>query len=235
MYSRDTRKLMNMSRFWLTAVIIMVIMLSACASKPDAQRTILLPTHMAAPAATVQVEDIASALERFMSAEGDQLILLPNRLDKTKLDYSMESLQHIDRWLADIHTVNRLQSGVGTAGESLMRDGRGDNSVVFAGLYMGQVVRTHADLDWHWQRFETFLVANPVFAEHYGREAGLDAFILVGPKGAATPINTALKRVIHGREESVAFIAQLLSKEVDLDKAMASQDLLGMDQLNWPG
>ena len=213
----------------------MVIMLSACASKPAAERTILLPTHMAAPSASVQVEDIASALDRFMSAEGDQLILLPNRLDKAQLDYSMESLKVVDRWLADIHTINRLQSGIGSAGESLVLDGRGDNSVKFAGLYMGQVVRAHSDLPWKWQRFETFLSANPVFAEHYGREAGLDSFVLVGPQGAATPINTALKRVVHGKDESVFFIAQLLLKEVDLEKAMSSQDLLGMDRKDWAG
>jgi hypothetical protein len=224
-----------MSRFWLAAVIIMVIMLSACASKPESERTFLLPNHMANSAEVVQVEDIADALDRFMNAEGDQLILLPNRLDKSELDYSMESLQVIDRWLADIHTINRLQSGIGSAGESLVLDGRGDNSVVFAGLYMGQVVRAHSDLTWHWQSFEMFLSTNPVFAEHYGRDAGLDAFVLVGPQGAATPINTALKRVVHGKEESVYFIAQLLLKEVDLEKAMASQDLLGMDRADWGG
>ena len=212
-----------------------VIMLSACASKPESERTFLLPTLMSSSVEVVQVEDIADALTRFMSAEGDQLLLLPNRLDKSELDYSLESLRVIDRWLADIHTINRLQSGVGTAGESLVFDGRGDNSVVFAGLYMGQVVRAHSDLPWHWQSFETFLSANPVFAEHYGRDAGLDGFMLVGPQGAATPINTALKRVVHGKEESVFFIAQFLLKEVDLEKAMASQDLLGMDRADWGG
>ena len=224
-----------MSRFWLAAVIIMMIMLSACASKPQTERTVLLPNHMAAPAAAVRVENIASALDRFLSTEGDQLILLPNRLDKTKLDYSMESLHVIDRWLADIHTINRLQSGVGGAGETLVLDGRGDNSVMFAGLYMGQVVRAHSEIPWVWQPFETFLSANPVFAEHYGREAELDTFVLVGPQGAATPINTALKRVVHGKDESVYFIAQLLLKEVDLEKAMSSRDLLGMDRKDWPG
>lgn len=100
---------------------------------------------------------------------------------------------------------------------------------------MGQVIRAHSSLPWAWQRFDTFLAANPVFAEHYGRDPGLDTFVLVGPQGAATPINTALKRVLYGKEESVYFIAHLLMDEVDLDKAMSGRDLLGMDRRDWVG
>ena len=133
----------------------------------------------------------------------------------------MESLQTIDRWLADIHQINEFQASEGKAGEILVFDGRGDNSVVFAGLYLGQVIRANSALDWNWQRFDVFLDAN--------------TFVLVGPQGAATPINTALKRVLFGKEESVAFIGQFLSTEVDLDTAMAGQNLLGMDRRDWPG
>ena len=224
---------MKMTRFWLAAVIIMLIMLAACATPTGPTRSVVVPNDTAAPA--VQVQDIEAALTRFMSEEGDQLILLPNRLDRTQLDYSIESLKHVDAWLADIHTINRLQSETGRAGEILVFDGRGDNSVVFAGLYLGQVIRAHSELDWQWQRFDTFLAANPVFAEHYGQEPGLDTFVLVGPQGTATPINTALKRVLYGKEESVHFIAQLLLTEVDLDKALSGRDLLGMDRRGWAG
>lgn len=233
MNSPETRKLIKMTRFWFAAVIIMLIVLWACASPATPSRTVILPVNQSAPA--VQVQDIDDALERFMSEEGDQLILLPNRLDRAALDYSIESLKAVDAWLADIHTINRLQSETGRAGEILLFDGRGDNSVTFAGLYLGQVIRAHSQLDWQWQRFDTFLAANPVFAEHYGQAPGLDTFVLVGPQGAATPINTALKRVLYGKEESVHFIAQLLMTEVDLDKAMSGRDLLGMDRRDWPG
>ncbi len=224
---------MKMSRFWVVAVIIMVVMLSACATTPSPTRTAVLTADRSAP--TVQVEDIDDALARFLSAEGDQLILLPNRLQKSDLDYSMDSLKLIDGWLADIHTINKLQGDAGKAGEILVFDGRGDNSVIFAGLYLGQVIRANSDLNWQWQRFDTFLAANPVFAEHYGRDPGLDTFVLVGPQGAATPINTALKRVLYGKEESVHFIAEWLLTEVDLDAAMSGQNLLGLDRKDWPG
>ena len=224
---------MKMSRFWVAAVIIMLIMLSACATPQTPARLAIVAADGAAP--TVRVEDIDDALAQFMSAEGDQLILLPNRLQKADLDYSMDSLKLVDAWLADIHTINKLQGSEGQAGEILVFDGRGDNSVIFAGLYLGQVIRANSELNWQWQRFETFLAANPVFAEHYGRDAGLDTFVLVGPQGAATPINTALKRVLYGKEESVHFIAEWLRTEVDLEAAMSGRNLLGLDRQDWPG
>lgn len=234
MISRERRKLTKLSRFWLGGL---AMALAGCASAPAADRIYLTPNGSAIQplTAAVQVKDIGAALERFMGPEGDQLLLLPNRLDRRKLDYSLESLHIIDKWLADIHTVNRLQSETGKAGESLMMDGRGDNSVIFAGLYLGQTIRANSNLDWNWQRFDSFLQANPNFSEHYGDVPELDIFVLVGPQGAATPINTALKRVVHGKEESVYFIGNFLINEVDLNAATSGQNLLGMDHRDWPG
>ncbi|MEL6862096.1 MAG: hypothetical protein AAGL11_09675 [Pseudomonadota bacterium] len=210
----------------------MIFLTAACATAThQGERAIV----SADPVAQISVSDIGAALDQFMGEEGDRLILLPNRLDRSQLDYSMDSLKLIDRWLADIHTINKLQGDSGKAGEILVFDGRGDNSVIFAGLYLGQVIRANSELNWQWQRFDTFLAANPVFAEHYGRDPGLDTFVLVGPQGAATPINTALKRVLYGKEESVHFIAEWLLTEVDLDAAMSGQNLLGLDRKDWPG
>ena len=234
MNSRERRKLTKLSRFWLGAA---ALALAGCASAPANERIYLSPNGSASQPimASVDVSDIGSAIDRFMGPEGDHLILLPNRLDRSKLDYSLESLLVIDKWLADIHTINRLQSETGKAGESLVTDGRGDNSVIFAGLYLGQTIRANSNLNWQWERFDTFLAANPTFAEHYGRAPGLDLFVLAGPQGAATPINSALKRVVHGKEESVHFIGNFLINEVDLKAAMSGQDLLGMDRRDWPG
>lgn len=239
MNSRVRRKLTKLSRFWLAAG---ALALAGCANGVGAERVYLAPdgtrTHSISTsldAAALNVSDISGALDRFLGPDGDELLLLPHRLDRSQLDYSLESLVLVDKWLADLHTVNRLQSETGKAGESLMMDGRGDNSVIFAGLYLGQTIRHNSPLDWQWQPFQTFLAANPTFAEHYGRAAELDLFVLAGPQGAATPINTALKRVVHGKEESVHFIANFLINEVDLDAATTGQDLLGMDRRDWPG
>ncbi|MEM8617291.1 MAG: hypothetical protein AAGF20_10190 [Pseudomonadota bacterium] len=224
-----------MSRFWLLSVLL----LASCANNGVGERPVSAERGPyvldGAIAPAVNVADIDSALAQFMSSEGDRLILLPNRLDKAALDYSVGSLKVIDAWLADVHTINKLQAGPGQAGEMLMMDGRGDNTVTFAGLYLGEVIRANSSLSWNWQRFDTFLTANPAFAEHYGKSPGLDTFVLAGPQGVATPINTALKRVVQGKEESVHYIGTLLLNEIDLDEALSGQDLLGMDRRDWAG
>ncbi|MEL7057603.1 MAG: hypothetical protein AAGL09_14835 [Pseudomonadota bacterium] len=234
MNSRERRKLTKLSRFVMG---VAAIALAGCASAPVEERIYLSPNGSVSQPlmGSVDVAGIDDALTQFLSAESDHLILLPNRLDRSQLDFSLESLLVIDKWLADIHTVNRLQSETGRAGESLVMDGRGDNSVILAGLYLGQTIRANSHLNWQWERFDTFLAANPTFAEHYGRAPGLDLFVLAGSQGAATPINTALKRVVQGKEESVHFIGNFLINEVDLDAATTGQDLLGMDRRDWPG
>ncbi len=221
----------EMSRFWL----VLALFITGCASTGvpvvESGTEISRDTRVARDAApAIEVTDITAALATFMGAEGDALILLPNHLDKSKLDYSVESLQLMDIWLAKIHTINKLEAGTGKAGESLMRDGRGDNSVTFAGLYLGEVIRANSDLDWKWERFDRFLTANPFFAEHYGTEAGLDTFVLAGPQGVATPINTALKRVVSGKEESVHYIGQLLLDKIDMRQALSGQSMHGLDK-----
>lgn len=220
----------EMSRFWLVLALFITGCASTGAPVVESGTEISRDTRVARDAApAVDVTDISDALATFMSAEGDALILLPNHLDKSELDFSLESLQLVDTWLAKIHTINKLEAGKGKAGESLMRDGRGDNSVTFAGLYLGEVIRANSELDWKWERFDRFLTANPYFAEHYGTDAGLDTFVLAGPQGVATPINTALKRVVGGKEESVHYIGQLLLNEVDLKQALGGQSMHGLD------
>jgi len=234
-----------MSRFWL----IPLVMLAGCASvgvlpsevqtqdssieiSPAQDQTVnRTAAKPSGPVAlTVEAADIDGALKVFLSADSDGMILLPNRLDRAALDYSLDSLKTVDKWLADLHKINKLQAGEGKAGEYLMLDGRGDNSVTLAGLYLGEVIRANSDLDWKWERFDLFLKANPNFAEHYGTQAGLDTFVLSGPQGVSTPINTALKRVILGKEESLHYIGGLLVNEIDLKQALSGQNLYGLDK-----
>lgn len=233
--------------------LILALLLGACASQeapeqawvpysgygPGAQRvggavnyaSDGQPFSMQSIDSDLSVADIGPSLDRFLSAQGDSLILLPNRLQKDRLDFSLESLKVMDDWLRDIHTINKLQAEAGQAGEALISDGRGDNSVMFAGLYLGEVIRANSDLQWRWERFDRFIAANPYFTEHYGEDAGLDSFVLVGPQGVATPINTALKRVLMGKEESLHFIGTLLVEPVDLDAAVSGQNFYGLTDI----
>lgn len=220
----------HFSRIWLGLVLLVASCASSGRSSDEYVRWWLDETPHQTSRLAVRTADIDDALSQLASAESDPLILLPNKLDRSKLDYSLDSLSEIDAWLGSIHTINRLQAGEGSAGEYLVMDVRGENSVTLAGLYLGQVIRANSELDWRWERFDLFLEANPYFAEHYGREAELDVFVLVGPQGVATPINTALKRVVQGREESLFYIGNLLTKEIDMQQAVSGYNFMGLDR-----
>jgi hypothetical protein len=181
-----------------------------------------------APVTASPGADIDQALNAFLAPEGDALILLPHRLDKNKLDFSVESLAEIDDWLQAIHTINRLEAGDGRPGQFFTLDGRGDNSVTFAALYLGEVVRQNSRQVWVWQPFDVFVANNPDHATQLGGDAGFDAYVLVSAQGVATPGNAALKRVLNGPIDSLRYIATFLIVPVDIDAAIRGTDFTAL-------
>ncbi len=179
----------------------------------------------AAPAvAQVLPTSVDTTMEELLGDDRGDLLLASEHLDLAKLDYSLESLKEIDAWLEEVHKVNAAEAGTGKAGKSLTEDGRGRNTVTLAGLYLGETVKRNSTLRWVWVPFDEFIKENPAYAEHYGAEAGLDTYILVGEQGAATPINSALKRVLNGGADSVAYVGQFLAAPVDFEKAIEGYD-----------
>ena len=179
----------------------------------------------AAPAmAQVQLASVDTTMEELLGEGRGELLLASEHLDLAKLDYSLESLNEIDAWLEAVHKVNAAEAETGKAGKSLTQDGRGRNTVTLAGLYLGETVRRNSDLGWAWVAFDEFIAENPAYAEHYGAEAGLDAYVLVGKQGAATPINSALKRILNGRADSLAYVGAFLATPVDFERAVEGYD-----------
>ena len=164
--------------------------------------------------------DVQPTLDVLLADNNTHLLLAPQRLYKQGLDYSFDSLQHIDVWLLDIHRLNLQESGqVGRAGPTLQNDQRGYYSVLLAGLYFGEVVRRKDPNNWVWENFEAFIANNPVFARHYSKAPGFDTVLLANAEGSATPINSALKRVLFGSEESLHFIAHFLTTPAEIEAA----------------
>lgn len=167
---------------------------------------------------------VDTTMEELLGDDRADLLLASEHLDLTKLDYSLESLREIDIWLEAVYSLNAAESETGKAGKLLTIGGRGRNTVTLAGLYLGETVKRNSDLGWSWVPFDEFIAQNPAYAEHYGSEAELDTYILVGKQGAATPINSALKRVINGGADSVAYIGQFLATPIDFEKAVEGYD-----------
>ena len=168
--------------------------------------------------------EIDTTMEDLLGDDRAELLLEADKLDLRALDYSLESLTAIDVWLGAVHATNLEEAGEGRAGATLTGDGRGRNTVTLAGIYLGETIKRNSGLGWEWVPFDEFIAENPAFAEHYGTDAGLDEYVLVGEQGVATPINSALKRVLNGPQDSVAHVGAFLSKPIDFEKAIEGYD-----------
>ncbi len=117
-------------------------------------------------------------------------------LDESKLDFSMESLRHIDAYLAALH-LNPPD------GHDLMR------VALRCGAYVGEVIRKQLPGTWHW-------VGHDEAAKHSKTMAGFERSIATAGilwKSNDTmmfPLAKVCKFIENGDEDSVRFFAEAL-------------------------
>lgn len=98
---------------------------------------------------------------------------LHDALARERLDFSVESLRHLDDWLAQVR-----EQGQGQVEGSV---------VVAAGAYLGEVVRSGARESWVWASYDDVAAADPEFARERPRGTALLAF-LDGPQQRCYPL-----------------------------------------------
>ncbi|AXY76596.1 hypothetical protein D3H65_22490 [Paraflavitalea soli] len=88
--------------------------------------------------------EFAEAFLGNMEGEGD----IPSRhkLNVSSLDYSLDSLKEVDRYLEIIYKI-----GIGNSGQEYQ------NLVVWAGAYLGEVIRRNATAEYHWVQYEEYM------------------------------------------------------------------------------
>ncbi len=128
--------------------------------------------------------------------DGD--IVHPDQLDRSRLDYSLDSLRVVDAYLLYLFQ-NRP--------ETLGRDwGR---AVLWGGAYVGEVIRRQAPRRYDWVDFDDFVQVYPRTTDILGDEKGLGwcALLTPGQGGFTLPINKLLRFLFDGPEDSVHFFA----------------------------
>lgn len=119
-----------------------------------------------------------------------------NLLDKSKLDFSMESLRHIDTYLEALHLSP-------PEGHDLMR------VALRCGAYVGEVMRKELPGTWHW-------VSHDEAAKHSKMVAGFERSIATagilwkGGEAMSFPLGKVCKFIENGNEDSVRFFAEVL-------------------------
>ena len=121
-------------------------------------------------------------------------------LDPSKLDFSIESLRHIDAYLEALHKDHPL-------GQDLMR------VVLRCGAYVGEVMRKQLPNTFHW-------ITQDEAAKHSKLVAGFERSISTAgilwknSESMSFPLGKVSKFIENGNEDSVFFFAKvLLDKE----------------------
>ena len=123
--------------------------------------------------------------------EGD--LLLVERLDRSALDYSVESVKEIDEWLTAVSLI------VGSATEADY-----NNTVLSAGCYVGETIRRNSPVSFEWRDHAEYFEENPKLASVFPYGLGT-AVVLARPDGITLPINKVLRLLHEGPENNLHF------------------------------
>lgn len=117
-----------------------------------------------------------------------------------KLDFSVESLVHIDGYLEKIH-----------------KQPPADDEVVQialrTGAYLGEVIRKNSTETYNWLDFKEATKINDL-VKQLGMQIGTAAVLWSEPDNLMFPIAKIIKYIENGSEDSVHFFAQVAIKGV---------------------
>ena len=161
--------------------------------------SLLFLLRMDVPMASTQELDaqIAEAAAFFAGAiQGDEDVLLVDELDREKLDYSLQSLDVVSTWLAALRA------------RGTQTDDSSAASIVWAGAYVGEVIKRCAPESYRWSGYEQYMsTQEPGLRKMIPYTFGTQ-FVLVSNDGAMTlPINKVVRFLEEGPENDLRFYA----------------------------
>lgn len=117
------------------------------------------------------------------------------------LDQSVDSLACLDDLLDEVRNT-QLSSD--------------DQAMVVMGFgaYVGQVIRKHAQANWHWVKYENALPFNESIAQ-FGPNISTGYLLMNGDHEVVFPLGEVVKVLQNGREDSVQAFAQVVIKEFE--------------------
>ena len=119
-------------------------------------------------------------------------------LDPRKLDYSVESLKHVDTYLEAVRKNKDLQKSW-------------NRTVLRAGAYVGEVIRRNdKNIRWQWVDHDGAQAVNPKYFGALGKSIATAAVLFDGKGGFAFPLAKVEKYLDNGSEDSVYFFAQVV-------------------------
>ena len=118
-------------------------------------------------------------------------------LNYRKLDFSLESLKHVDAYLETLHTNPPPDEN-----ETV-------RIVLRCGAYVGEVIRKNSPCEWHWVTFEE-AVRHSDFAKGLEHSLATAGILWRDPKNMCFPLGKVCKFLENGSKDSVHSFAQVL-------------------------
>lgn len=146
--------------------------------------------------------DVASLVQDFADAfvgiaAFEQPLPFEERISRKELDYSLESLRALDRYLDLLHTHADKVSGQ-----------QETNVVLGAGSYLGEVIRRHSAAHYRWVNYGDYFPANPKLAAMVPRGVGTSAVLVADSGGMTMPLNKIGRYIEEGSSNSTHFYAE---------------------------
>ena len=162
-------------------------------------RLIILAMAISSPAIAQAPKDPSRALSELSQIfYQDRDTLGRELLDPRKLDYSVESLRHVDAYLEAVRKNKDLQKSW-------------NRTVLRAGAYVGEVIRRNdKNVRWQWVDHDGAQAINPKYFGALGKSIATAAVLFDGKGGFAFPLAKVEKYLDNGSADSVYFFAQVV-------------------------
>ena len=119
-------------------------------------------------------------------------------LDPRKLDYSVESLRHVDQYLEAVRKNKNVEKNW-------------NRTVLRAGAYVGEVIRRNdRNARWQWVDHDGAQTMNPTYFGSLGKSIVTAAVLFDGKRGFVFPLAKVEKYLDNGSADSVYFFAQVV-------------------------
>jgi hypothetical protein len=127
--------------------------------------------------------------------QGDNDVLFASQLDRSKLDLSVESVRVVDSWL-NVLLAHKVDPGSKEAAETL----------VWAGGYVGEVIRACAKRKYTWKRYEEYMPGQPeAIQKLFPRTFGTQFLLVADPQGMTLPLNKVVRFLAEGPENNLHY------------------------------
>ena len=119
------------------------------------------------------------------------------QLERSVLDYTLESLHALDRYLDHLHHHQQQLSAVAI-----------DKAVLWGGAYLGEVIRRTAPVEYNWIDYNDYMPQHPKLAAFIPERMVATCTFLVGPgEGMTMPLNKIARYIFDGPENNTHFYA----------------------------